>query len=97
MQAKTNRENMKTSKEQEEKCKKLGVNSWSELALIIPHSYEDLRLHENMRVSSAQVIDATIESVQRTPNSLQITFFAHNFGHIVQGVVFRPKPYMLHQ
>lgn len=88
---------MKTSKEQEQKCKKLGVNSWSELALILPHTYEDLRLHENMQLSSAQLIDATIESVHRTQNSLQITFFAHNFGHIVHGVVFRPKPYMQHQ
>ncbi len=88
---------MQTPKEQEEKFRKLGINSWSELALIIPHSYEDLRIYESMKLSSAQVIDATVESLHRTQNSLQITFFAHNFGHTLQGVLFRPKPYMLHQ
>jgi len=35
--------------------------------------------------------------VFRAPNSIQITFFAHNFGHTVTGVLFRPKPYMMHQ
>jgi len=88
---------MISTKEIEQKFKKLNINSFCELALIIPHSYEDLRLKNKLIPHAMQLIDATVESVRRTSNSIQITFFAHNFGHIVQGVLFRPKPYMMHQ
>jgi ATP-dependent DNA helicase RecG len=88
---------MNLTQEQETKFKKLGINSWCELALIIPHKYEDLRLHDKLQTHQLQLIDATVESVYRAPNSIQVTFFAHNFGHTVTGVLFRPKPYMLHQ
>ncbi len=88
---------MKLTKEQETKFKKLSINSWSELALITPHSYEDFRLNDTLQTHKFQLIDATVESVFRAQNSIQITFFAHNFGHTLTGVMFRPKPYMLHQ
>jgi len=88
---------MKLSKEQEAKFKKLGISTVSELALLIPHAYEDYRIGDKLLPHAAQIIDATVESVYRAPNSIQITFFAHNFGHSVSGVLFRPKPYMMHQ
>lgn len=88
---------MSITKEQEEKFKKLGLSSYIELALIVPSSYEDLRVHNKLQIHAMQLIDATVESVYRAANSLQITFFAHNFGHTVTGVMFRPKPYMMHQ
>lgn len=88
---------MNITKEQEEKFKKLGISSYCELALIIPSAYEDLRLSNKLQTHAMGLIDATVESVYRAPNSLQVTFFAHNFGHIITGVIFRPKPYMMHQ
>ncbi|MEK6659541.1 MAG: ATP-dependent DNA helicase RecG, partial [Campylobacterota bacterium] len=88
---------MKLPKEQESKFKKLGIGSYCELALMIPSAYEDLRLHTKLQTHTMQLIDATVESVYKAPNSLQVTFFAHNFGHTVTGVIFRPKPYMMHQ
>lgn len=88
---------MKTSKEQSEKFKKLGIATYCELALFIPSSYEDLRLHNKLQIHTMQLIDATVESVYKGANSLQITFFAHNFSHAITGVLFRPKPYMMHQ
>ncbi|MBA3025138.1 MAG: ATP-dependent DNA helicase RecG [Sulfurimonas sp.] len=88
---------MNLTKEQAVKFKKLGINSFSELALCIPHSYEDYTLRDKLQIHKTQLIDATVESVYRSPNSLQITFYAHNFGHHVMGVLFRPKPYMMHQ
>ncbi|MEN4046450.1 ATP-dependent DNA helicase RecG [Sulfurimonas sp. NWX367] len=88
---------MNLSKDEEVKFRKLGINSVLELALLVPHTYEDYRLHEKLLPQKAQLIDATVESVYKAPNSIQITFFAHNLGHTVQGVLFRPKPYMLHQ
>ena len=87
---------MKT-KEIEEKFKKLGINSFLELSLIIPSAYEDLRVNKKLIPHTKQVIDATVESIYKSPNSIQITFFSHNFGHTLQGVLFHPKPYMLHQ
>ncbi len=88
---------MSYTKAQKEKLSKLGIHTLSELALCIPHSYEDYRLHDTLQEHKAQLIDATIESVFRSPNSIQITFFAHNFGFKITGVLFRPKPYMMHQ
>ena len=85
------------TKEQKQKLTKLSIATWSELASIIPSSYEDLRVKNKLIPHAMQLIDATIESVFRSANSIQITFFAHNFGHTLQGVLFRPKPYMLHQ
>ncbi|MEA1983747.1 MAG: ATP-dependent DNA helicase RecG [Campylobacterota bacterium] len=88
---------MKLTKEQTTKFDKLGISSYSQLALLIPNSYEDYRLHDKLNPHTFQLIDATVESVFRAPNTIQITFFAHNFGHSVSGVLFRPKPYMMHQ
>lgn len=79
------------------KFKKLGVNSFIELALFVPHTYEDYIVHTQLLPQKSQLIDATVESVYRAPNSIQITFYAHNLGYKIQGVLFRPKPYMLHQ
>ena len=88
---------MKLSKDVQAKFEKLGIRSFSELALLIPHSYEDYRLQEKLIPHTNQLIDATVESVFRAPNTIQITFFVHNFGHTITGVLFRPKPYMMHQ
>ncbi|MFA6196969.1 MAG: ATP-dependent DNA helicase RecG [Sulfurimonas sp.] len=88
---------MSLTKEQELKFKKLNIHTWSELALLIPQTYEDFRVQDKLQIHMPQLIDATVESVHRSPNSIQITFFAHNFGYTITGVLFRPKPYMLHQ
>jgi len=88
---------MPFSKQTLEKFAKLSISSVSELALFAPYKYEDLTLHQTLQDGKEQLIDATIESVYKAPNSLQITFYVHNFSHTLQGVIFKPKPYMLHQ
>lgn len=85
------------TKEQEERFKKLGIGSYLELALFIPCRYDDLRLADKLRIHSMQLIDATVEAVHRSFKSIQITFYVHNFSHTLTGVIFRPKPYMMHQ
>ncbi|WP_428738124.1 ATP-dependent DNA helicase RecG [Sulfurimonas sp.] len=87
---------MELTQEQEAKFKKLGIHSLAELALHIPSSYEDHRVTSTLVPQKYQVIDATVQSVYRSANSIQITFFAHNFGHTLSGVIFKPQPYMLH-
>ena len=88
---------MKLSRDIASKFTKLNISSYTQLALITPHAYEDLRLHETLQEHKYQLIDATIESLYRAPNSIQITLFVHNFGHTISAVLFRPKPYMMHQ
>jgi len=88
---------MKITTEIKTKFKKLGISSWCELALLLPSYYEDLTLYPHLREHSAQLIDATVKSIFRSQNSLQITFFVYNFGHVINAVLFRPKSYMIHQ
>lgn len=88
---------MKLSKDVSTKFSKLAISSYTELALLIPNSYEDYTLKNKPIEHKYQLIDATVESVFRAQNTIQITFFVHNFGHTIIGVVFRPKPYMMHQ
>lgn len=80
-----------------EKFQKLKISNFIELALIVPKSYEDLRLHSNITDQTSILIDATVNTVVRAKNTLQVTFFAHNLDEYLQGVLFHPKPYMMHQ
>lgn len=84
-------------KDVQDKLKKLSITSWSELSLLIPKSFEDYRLYNHLQEHTFMCIDATVQHITKTPNSLQVTFFVHNFGHILMGVLFKPKPYMIHQ
>ena len=88
---------MKLDKEDEVRFKKLGVASTLELALLVPCSYENLLLEKTLNVGIAQLVDATVNSVVRTPNSIKIILYSHNFSHTLEAVFFKPKPYMLHQ
>ncbi len=81
----------------EEKFKKLGIASVAELSLITPHHCEDHRLHNTLRPKEAMLLDATVISIRRTPASLQLRLYAHNLAHEIDAVIFKPKPYMLHQ
>ncbi len=83
--------------EDSEKFHRLGVGSITALSLIAPTSFEDRRLSSELFHNSACVIDATVEHVVRTPKTLKITFFAHNLDCVIEGVIFHPKPYMIHQ
>ena len=79
------------------KFQKLGINSYAQLALLIPHKFEDYRISEYLREGENQVIDATLEYISQTPKTLQLTLFAHNLGYKIEAVFFRPKPYMMRQ
>lgn len=80
-----------------EKFHRLGITSITALSLIAPASFEDRRLSEELIHNAPCVIDATVEHVVRTPKTLKITFFAHNLECVIEGVIFHPKPYMIHQ
>ncbi|MFZ2889134.1 ATP-dependent DNA helicase RecG [Sulfuricurvum sp.] len=83
--------------EEGEKFHRLGIGSITALSLIAPTSFEDRRLSHELSANTQCVIDATVEHVVRTPKTLKITFFAHNLECVIEGVIFHPKPYMIHQ
>jgi len=78
-----------------EKFKRLGIQSVTALATLAPVSYEDKRVGTKMQLEKMQVVDATVERVQSSPRRTLITFYAHNFNHRLEAVLFQPKPYML--
>jgi ATP-dependent DNA helicase RecG len=80
-----------------DKFRRLGVGSVTALSLITPASFDDRRLSSNLYSNTACVIDGTVEHIVRTPKTLKITFFAHNLECRIEGVIFNPKPYMIHQ
>lgn len=75
----------------------LGVSSVTALSILAPSSFEDRRLSHELTHNASCVIDATVEHVVRTPKTLKITFFVHNLEAMLEGVIFAPKPYMIHQ
>ena len=83
--------------EDAEKFHRIGVGSVTALSLITPHSFEDRRLSHELFHNASCVIDATVEHVVRTQKTLKITFFSHNLECLIEGVIFHPKPYMIHQ
>ncbi|MGE4472994.1 ATP-dependent DNA helicase RecG [uncultured Sulfuricurvum sp.] len=83
--------------EDADKFRRLNVGSVTALSLIAPASFEDRRLSAELVHNASCVIDATVERAVRTPKTLKITFFAHNLETTIEGIVFHPKPYMMHQ
>lgn len=75
----------------------LGVNSVTALSILAPSNFEDRRLSDELTHNASCVIDATVEHIIRTPKTLKIIFFVHNFEATLEGVIFSPKPYMVHQ
>ncbi|MDX1295917.1 MAG: ATP-dependent DNA helicase RecG [Sulfurimonadaceae bacterium] len=80
-----------------EKFKRLHVESLTGLAVLAPAAFEDRRLQPTLQPHMNQTVDATVEAVSRTPQTLKVTLFVHNFGHKIDAVLFRPKPYMARQ
>jgi ATP-dependent DNA helicase RecG len=80
-----------------DKFHRLGVGSVTALSLIAPTSFEDRRLSSELVHNGSCVLDATVEQVVRTPKTFKITFFAHNLDETIMGIIFYPKPYMIHQ
>lgn len=80
-----------------DKFKRLNVEGVIGLALQAPSGYDDRRLKPDLQPHMTQAIDATVETVSRTPQTLQISLYVHNFGYRIDAVVFRPKSYMIRQ
>ncbi len=88
---------IETEKADQEKFKRLKVETLLGLAILAPSGFEDRRLGSGIQPYHPQAIDATIESTSQTSHTFKIKLFVHNFGHAIDAVIFRPKPYMTRQ
>ncbi len=79
----------------QDKFKRLGIQTVSALATIAPTAYEDKRINTKMQLDKMQVVDATVEHISHSPKRTVITLFAHNFNHRIEAVLFNPKPYLI--
>ncbi len=80
-------------KEDELKLKKLKVSSLLDLALLLPSSYEDNFLSNELQSGKVCVIDAEVKSIQRVPKYLKVKFYSFKFDKEIEGIIFHPKPF----
>ncbi len=84
---------MISSKEDEKRLKKLGVENLLDLSLLIPSSYEDRRLSKFLKINELNVVWAVIKSVAFTNKNMKLTLYAKNLNQILTAVIFNPKSY----
>ncbi len=76
-----------------EQLKKLGVQTLLDLALIIPHRYENLYLSKTLTYGKNHVIEATIQTTSYHPKYFKFTSMAHNLNQQIDGIIFHPRKY----
>ncbi len=76
-----------------EQLKKLGVQTLLDLALIIPHRYDNLYLSNSLKLGANHVIDVTISSSSYHPKYLKFSSYAHNLDMVINGIIFHPRKY----
>ena len=80
------------NKDDLEKFKKLKINTILELSLIIPSSYEDNYLYNEIRPYE-QVFEVEPLKVTETPKTLKVSLFAKNINIEIEALFFNVKPY----
>ena len=80
-------------KEDELNLKRLKVSSLLDLALLLPSSYEDNFLSNQLKSGTICVIDVEVKSLQRVPKYLKVKFYSFKFDREIEGIIFHPKPF----
>jgi ATP-dependent DNA helicase RecG len=83
--------------EDSQKLKKLGISNCLDLALSIPHSYEDRQLYTQAHFGEYQCLDVEIKAFNPSLKVNRVRFFCFNLNAPVEGVLFQPKPYQKRQ
>ena len=76
-----------------ERFKKLGVVTWLDLALLLPHTYEDTTLSTYPLWEQTNTLHVNVMSTKQTPKVLQINFWVEAWNMSLVGVIFAPKSY----
>ncbi len=76
-----------------ERFKKLGVVTRLDLALLLPHTYEDTTLCLTPVLEQTNTVHVKILSTKQTPKVFQIHCWVEAWETHLDGVIFAPKPY----
>ncbi|NCD13227.1 MAG: DEAD/DEAH box helicase, partial [Epsilonproteobacteria bacterium] len=76
-----------------ERLKKLGVQTLLDLALIVPHSYDNTYLSSAPLLEQNNTLHVKVLSIKRSPKVLQMLLFCEAWNMQLDGVIFAPKPY----
>lgn len=81
-------------KADKDRLKKLGVVTLLDLALLIPHSYEDTTLSPTPLLGENNTLHVKVLSIKQSPKVLQISFYCEAWSRHIEGVFFAYKPYL---
>ena len=84
---------MTFEKGDEAQLKKLGVQTLLDLALIIPHRYDNLYLSSSLILGQIHTIEATIKSSQFHPKYFKFTAYCESLKMDINGIIFHPRKY----
>lgn len=76
-----------------ERLKKLGIQTLLDLALLLPHSYENTYLSSAPLLEQNNTLHVKILSIKQSPKVLQMLLFCEVWNMQCDGVIFAPKPY----
>ncbi|WP_041959808.1 ATP-dependent DNA helicase RecG [Sulfurospirillum arsenophilum] len=76
-----------------ERFKKIGVGTLLDLALLLPHSYENTTLSPAPLLEQINTLHVKVLSLKQSPKVFQIIFFCEAWDTLLDGVIFMAKPY----
>ncbi len=84
---------MTFAKEDSAQLKKLGVETLFDLALIIPHRYDNLYLSTSLTLGVVHTIEVTIKSTQFHPKYFKFSAYCESLKMDINGIIFHPRKY----
>ena len=79
--------------EAKELFKKLKIYSLLDLALIVPVSYDDRTLSNNLKIGEIHTLEVKVEGVTTVSNKLRVTFLLTKFSNRLSAIFFKTTPY----
>lgn len=76
-----------------ERLKKIGAGTLLDLALLLPHSYENTTLTPTPLLEQTNTIAVKVLSLKQSPKVFQIAFYVESWNAHLDGVIFAFKPY----
>ena len=83
----------KFDKKDRSKLSKLRVSSLLDLALIVPNSYENNFLSNEVIINSKNILDITVISSTFRNKNLQLNLFCNNLNCAISGFIFHATGY----
>ena len=86
-------QNLECDTVDKERFKKIGVGTLLDLALLLPHAYENTILSPTPLLEQINTLHVKVVSLKQTPKVFQIVFFSEAWKTYLDGVIFAAKPY----